>query len=101
MTNKILSHYERRLAQLSVNKKGGHLAPHKPLLLLAVIDLVDCGIIRSPQIELSDALITAFKINETRFTRGIIHFKPNIWMPFFHMTTEPFWRLVPKVQGNM
>ena len=76
------------------------MAPHKPLLLLAVIDLVECGIIRSPQIELSEALITAFKLNETRFTRGIVHFKPNIGMPFYHMTAEPFWRLVPKVPGN-
>lgn len=98
--DKDLTYYENCFSHLSVNKKGGHLAPHKPLLLLAVIDLVDCGIITSPQIELSEALITAFKLNDLRYTRNIIHFKPNIGMPFFYMNTEPFWRLVPKVPGN-
>ena len=62
---------------LSVNKKGWQLAPHK-LLLLAVIDLVECGIICSPQIELSEALLTAFKLNDMRYMRHIAHFKPNI-----------------------
>lgn len=100
MANKSLSHYERCLAQLSVNKEGGQLAPHKPLLLLAVIDLVECGIIRSPQIELSEALLTAFKLNDMRYTRHIAHFKPNIGMPYYHMSGEPFWRLVPKVPAT-
>lgn len=100
MRIKDLSYYLSCFENLSVNKKGGQLAPHKPLLLLAVIDLVECGIIKSPKIELSEALITAFKLNETRFTRNIVHFKPNIGMPYYHMTAEPFWWLVPKVPGN-
>lgn len=98
--NKDLAYYQRCFENLSVNKKSGQLAPHKPLLLLAVIDLVECGIIKSPEIELGEALITAFKLNETRFTRGIVHFKPNIGMPFYHMSGEPFWRLVPFNSGK-
>ncbi len=100
MPLKDITYYEYRFSHLSVNKKGGQPAPHKPLLLLAVIDLVECGIIKSPQIELSEALITAFKLNENRYTRGIVHFKPNIGMPYYHMSGEPFWRLVPKVSAN-
>ena len=98
--NNDLAYYMQCFDHLSVNKKGGQLAPHKPLLLLAIIDLVGGGIIKSPQIELTEALITAFKLNETRYTRNIAHFKPNIGMPYFHMSGEPFWRLVPKVPGN-
>lgn len=97
---KDLVYYKNCFESLSVNKKGGQQAPHKPLLLLAVIDLVECGIIKSPQIELTEALSTAFKINETRFTRRLVHFKPNIGMPFYHMRAEPFWRLVPKTPGT-
>ena len=100
MVNKDLAYYLQCFDHLSVNKKGGQQAPHKPLLLLAVIDLVECGIIRSPQIELSKALLTAFKLNDLRYTRHIAHFKPNIGMPYYHMSGEPFWRLVPKVPGN-
>ena len=98
--NKDLAYYQHCFENLSVNKKSGQLAPHKPLLLLAVIDLVECGIIKSPEIELSEALITAFKLNETRYTRGIVHFKPNIGMPYYHMNGEPFWRLVPFNTGK-
>lgn len=97
---KDLAYYQHCFENLSVNKKSGQLAPHKPLLLLAVIDLVECGIIKLPEIELGEPLITAFKLNETRYTRGIAHFKPNIGMPYYHLTAEPFWRLVPKVSGN-
>ena len=100
MGNKDLAYYERCFESLSVNKKGGQLAPHKPLLLLAVIDLVECGIIKSPEIELGEPLITAFKLNETRYTHGIVHFKPNVGMPFYHMSGEPFWRLVPISPGK-
>lgn len=96
-----LAYYKSCFDHLSVNKKGGQLAPHKPLLLLSIIDLVDCGIIKSHKIELSEALITAFELNKMRYTRNILHFKPNIGMPFFYMNTEPFWKLVPKVVGNM
>ena len=78
---------------------GGKVAPHKPLLLLSVIDLVATGIIALPCIELSDALIEAFKRNASRYTSGIEHFKSNIGMPFFYMRSEPFWQLVPKVDG--
>ncbi len=60
-----------------------------------VVDLVKCGIIKSPEIELSEALITASKLNETRYTRGIVHFKPNIEMPYYHIGGEPFWRFRP------
>ena len=97
---KDLAYYQLCFENLSVNKKGGQLAPHKPLLLLAVIDLVECGIIKSPQIELGEPLITAFKLNDMRYTRHIAHFKPNIGMPYYHMSGEPFWKLVPKVPDN-
>lgn len=100
MTIKNLLYYEHCFSSLSVNKKDGQLAPHKPLLLLAIMDLVECEVIKSPQIELSEALITAFKLNNLRYTRGIIHFKPNIGMPFYHMSGEPFWKLVPKTPGT-
>ena len=85
---------------LSVNKKGGQLAPHKSLLLLAVIDLVECGFIRSTQIELSEALLTAFKLNDMRYTRHIAHFKPNIGMPYYHMTVNRSGGSCPKCRAT-
>ena len=74
----------------------GQEAPHKPLLLLAIMDLVECEVIMLPQIELGEALIAAFKWNWVHLAPKNTHFKPAIGTPFYHMSSEPFWRLVPK-----
>lgn len=67
-------------------------APHKPFLLLSIIDGVDQGWISSNKIELSQQLI------ETFFTywNGIMGEERNtsITLPYFYMKSEPFWELV-------
>lgn len=95
--NKNILYYEFRFSHLSTNKVGDKVAPHKPLLLLSVIDLIEKGIINSPIIELSDALVDAFERNANIYVSGIEHFKPNLGMPFFYMRSESFWKLVPRV----
>jgi len=97
--NKNILYYEFRFSHLSTNKVGYKVAPHKPLLLLSVIDLIETGIINSSIIELSDALVESFKRNADIYASGIEHFKPNIGMPFFYMRSEPFWKLIPKIDG--
>jgi len=74
----------------------GQVAPHKPILLLAIMDLVECEMIMLPQIELGEALIAAFKWNWVRQVPKGARFKPAIGTPFYHLSSEPFWRLVPK-----
>ena len=96
MENKDLAYYESLFAHLNVNKMGGQVAPHKSILLLAIMDLVECEMIMLPQIELREALIAAFKWNWVRHVQKDIRFKPVIGTPFYHMSGEPFWRLVPK-----
>ena len=96
---KNILYYEFRFSHLSTNKVGYKVAPHKPLLLLSVIDLIEKGIINSPIIGLSDALVEAFKRNAIIYASEIEHFKPNIGMPFFYMRSEPFWELIPKDDG--
>ena len=76
----------------------GFAAPHKPLLLLAIIDLVGAGLIRSNRIELTEELITQFKNNESRYIGDSPLFTPDICKPFYHMQSEPFWQLIPKVE---
>ncbi|MFC2109499.1 HNH endonuclease [Bacteroidota bacterium] len=69
-------------------------APHKPILLLSIIQLIKSGSINSNRIFITPELVLAFKSNwkllvETNHT-------PNFALPFFHMRSEPFWRLVCK-----
>jgi putative restriction endonuclease len=77
-----------------------NLAPHKPLLLLTVMDLIERGVIRSDFISLDDDLV---ELNDlfTGYWRKIVPIsqKSSIALPFFHLKNEPFWELVP-VQGK-
>ena len=75
------------------------LSPHKPLLLLSVIDLIEANVISSSHISLSKELIDAFAHNARLYASQEGHFRPNIGTPFFYMRSEPFWKLVPKDEG--
>ena len=71
-----------------------HRAPHKPFLLLSILDLAAQGQIDSPFIEPSFDLIERFARywDLVRPPSG----KCNMAYPFYHMQSEGFWRLVPK-----
>jgi putative restriction endonuclease len=68
-------------------------APHKPFLLLSVLDLIAQGAITGSFIEPSFDLAATFNDYWSRVmppgTSG------NMAYPFFHMDSEPFWALVP------
>ncbi|RZJ36559.1 MAG: HNH endonuclease [Flavobacterium sp.] len=66
-------------------------APHKPVLLLSVLQLVRERIIDSNRIFITADLVIAFKSNwELLVTTGHI---PTFALPFFHLRSEPFWRV--------
>jgi putative restriction endonuclease len=73
-------------------------APHKPLLLLAVLDLVHRGVITSPFIAVSGDLV---ELNElfNLYWRRIIPLgqTSSIAFPFSRLDREPFWELVPQL----
>ena len=96
---KDLEYYAECFRGLHTNVNRGKKAPHKALLLLAVIDLIDFGVINSPEIPLSDVLIRAFDRNSRMFYSNRLFYKPQIQYPFFHMQSEPFWRLVAKADA--
>jgi len=68
-------------------------APHKPLLLLAVIDLLAQGIIKTNFIELTPDLGELFNIYWSRVMPP--DQRPNIILPFFHLSSDKFWQLIP------
>jgi putative restriction endonuclease len=72
-------------------------APHKPLLLLAVLDLVHRCVITSPFIAVTGDLI---ELNElfNLYWRRIIPLgqTSSIVFPFSRLDREPFWSLVPQ-----
>lgn len=69
-------------------------APHKPILLLSVIQLIAKGIITTNKIFIDSDLILAFQ-NNWKLLVDTGH-SSNFSLPFFHLRSEPFWRLVTK-----
>ena len=88
MRNNILQKYVQKMEKLRIDKARG-AAPNKPLLLLAVIELIEQGQIPENRIVLSPDLAEAFLKYWTKVTER----KPNIAMPFFHLKSEGFWHL--------
>ena len=82
-----------RLYNLRRDKTGSHERPHKPALLLSILDLMDRGIINQNQVALSEELVATFK----RYFETVRSHddKPTIQNPFFHLCGDKFWRLVP------
>ena len=96
-----LETYIRQFARL--NRAPGRVwtdttkkrAPHKPILLLAVLDLVARGVITSPFIDVTGDLV---ELNElfNLYWRRIIPLgqTSSIAFPFSRLHNEPFWELV-------
>jgi putative restriction endonuclease len=93
--------YAERFARLRTNRNRkvwtgvtAHQAPHKPMLLLCVLDLFDSGGISSNLIEISDDLTELFG----RYWERVLPFghSGNLALPFFHLQGDGFWRLLPR-----
>ena len=80
------------MRHLRVDRAHG-VAPHKPLLLLAVIELIERGQIRQNEIYFSPDLVETIM----KYWVKVTDRKPNITLPFFHLKSEEFWHLHPNV----
>lgn len=89
---KDLTYYAKRFANLRVDKARG-TAPHKPILLLTVLDLFEKGLITRNEIYLSPELTANFLKFWHQFVDSDHH--SNIALPFFHLTGDKFWHLMP------
>lgn len=88
--------YIEAFSSLHTAKVKGLKAPHKAVLLLAVIDLVEENVITGPEIKLTDQLVEKFDAIWRRYLGMSSIFTPDICKPYFHMQHEPFWKLVEK-----
>ncbi len=72
-------------------------APHKPLLLLAVLDLVHRGVITTPFIAVSGDLAELNELFNLYWHRVVpLGQTSSIAFPFSRLSREPFWELVPQ-----
>ncbi len=85
-----LVYYAKKFERLRVDRAHG-VAPHKPILLLSVIDLITREIISINEIYLSPELIDTF--HKYWGFLGSDQHNPDISRPFFHMRSGKFWHL--------
>jgi putative restriction endonuclease len=90
---KDLSFYVKKFSKLRVDRAHGSVAPHKPILLLSVIELFQQGTIQQNQIFLSPELISTFLKYWTHLGSDI--HRSDIALPFYHLTGDGFWNLSP------
>lgn len=88
--SKTLSYYCQKFSRLRVDRSQG-IAPHKPILLLSVIDLIEQRLLRENRIFLSPELIASFLKFWSQL--GSESHRSDIALPFFHMRSEGFWHL--------
>lgn len=74
------------------HQNGG--APHKPILLLSILDAVERGYILSERIYITTELLALFRSNWEIWVKTPHTMK--FYLPFFHLRSEPFWELVTK-----
>jgi putative restriction endonuclease len=70
-----------------------HRAPHKPFLLLGVMDLIAQGIIKTNLIQLNTELLDVFDLYWVKVVGPEKIGNP--LMPFYHLSSEGFWHLIP------
>ena len=76
-------------ANLKVDRAHG-VAPHKPLLLLAVVDLAEDGKLTQPVLPLTGELTFRFLAYWTTVANRRPQ-RPDIHLPFFHMHSDGCW----------
>ena len=97
----MIEQYLQKFSKLNTDKNRSHWtavttyrAPHKPILLLSIIDLFAQGHIHNNLIELDEELMELFGL----YWRAVNppSQRGDITMPFFHMRSEGFWHLLPQ-----
>ncbi len=95
--------FQNNFAHLNTDKSAArwpdftrHRAPHKPLLLLSVIDLFAQGSIPTNLIELTPELGELFTLYWSRVFPPHTEKRGNIAMPFYHLQSDGFWQLIPR-----
>ncbi|RYG10365.1 MAG: HNH endonuclease, partial [Chitinophagaceae bacterium] len=88
----LLSTYVRKLSQLKRASVKGAKAPHKPILLLSIIEGITKGEINCNEIKISADLVATFKDYWSQLVKDN-RFSENFSLPFFHLQSEGFWHL--------
>jgi putative restriction endonuclease len=89
-----LEKFINKFQKLRIDKAHG-IAPHKPILLLAIIRNFEENKIQENKIFITPELVATFK--DIWSILGSEKHQSNFALPFFHLKSDGFWRLIPKI----
>lgn len=81
--------YVDTFRNLSTGVQNGKKLPHKAVLLLSILDLVDNGTIAENIIHLDKTIANSFASTWGDYLHD--NKIPSVWIPFWYMKSEPFW----------
>ena len=90
MSTNIVEKYVQKFRNLRIDRAHG-VAPNKPVLLLAILELIEQGQIRENIIPPSPSLFEIFM----KYWSIVTDRRPNLALPFFHLKSEGFWHHHP------
>lgn len=81
-----------KLKRATHQNKAHGKAPHKPVLLLSVIEQIEVGNITDNQIFITAELVATF---QKIWLKLVPHegWQPRFFLPFYHLTGDKFWHL--------
>jgi hypothetical protein len=80
--------------RLNIARQRSQASPHKPCMLLAVIDLARAGALEANEIRYLPPLLERYREYFTAVATERDHLNP--YFPFFHLRSEGFWHLQPR-----
>jgi putative restriction endonuclease len=98
--NPLLQKYLSAFSRLKRGVTAYGLAPHKPVLLLSLIELIEKGMVTNNQFEVNADLVATFKENWLLLV-PTLH-QPDFTQPFYYLQSEKvegqsFWKLQPNL----
>ena len=91
--------YVENFKSLSTGVQKGKKLPHKAVLLLSILTLVENGIITENKIHLDKTIANTFASTWENYLHN--NKIPSVWIPFWYMKSEPFWHFKALADENI
>lgn len=91
-----MENYIKQISSMKYRVLNGFVSPHKAIMLLAVIDMIEFELVEGNNFFIDDETKQSFLFNWEQYIGDRkLPYKANPWAPFWHLKHEPFWHLVP------
>lgn len=88
----LLLKYLKAFKKLRIDRAHG-VAPHKPILLISVLQTFQNGLNNNQIIYITPELVAFFKLNWNSLVTS--NHDCRFALPFYHLTSDKFWKLIP------